>query len=602
MDRAGDVQRFESNLLLRVRDGVGLATDIYRPARHGVPFEEPLPILLQRTPYDKTSERFVATADFFCRHGYIVALQDIRGRYASEGVFSKYGTDAEDGYDTIARLAALPYCDGQIGMWGTSYAAHTQADAAKLSPPALKTIVLNMGGFSDGWDHKIRNHGAFELVQQLSWAFSELAKGTNDPVVRAMLERESVGDWLTRFPLRKGLNPLSIAPNFEDYLLQMATHADAGDWRGIGTSWLDYYDGTADIPMLHMSGWYDTYAGGTVRNYLELSERKRGPVRLIVGPWTHSGNLRSYSGDVEFGPQATLTGFEREFHLRWFDRFLKGSENGVEHEAPVRLFVMGSGDGHRDEHGRLVHGGNWRDASGWPLPGTAFTPYYLHADGSLTMLAPSPDEPDSTTYTHDPAHPVPTIGGSFTGISADSPALSGGFDQREGPQILGSQPPYLPLKSRPDVLVFQTEPLQHDVTLIGPIVVKLFAASTALDTDFTAKLVDVYPPSADYPSGFDLNLTDGIIRARYRESPDHPALLEPGKTYEFTIEPFPTANRFKRGHRIRLDIASSNFPRFDVNPNTGEPLGQHRRAIPADNTVFHSAEFASHVVLPVVES
>jgi hypothetical protein len=215
---------------------------------------------------------------------------------------------------------------------------------------------------------------------------------------------------------------------------------------------------------------------------------------------------------------------------------------------------------------------------------------------------PTPGETGSTTYTHDPAHPVPTIGGSFTGISADSPALSGGFDQRETPEIFAAQPPYLPLKSRPDVLVFQTEPLERDVTLIGPIAVKLFASSTALDTDFTAKFVDVYPPSADYPSGYDLNLTDGIIRARYRESPDHQTLLKPGNVYEFTIEPFPTANRFKVGHRIRLDIASSNFPRFDINPNTGEPLGQHRRASTADNTVFHSAEYASHVVLPVVES
>src|SRR6185312_11454432 len=293
--------------------------------------------------------------------------------------------------------------------------------------------------------------------------------------------------------------------------------------------------------------------------------------------------LRSYSGNLEFGPDAQLTGFEREFHLRWFDHFLKGSDNEVEREAPVRLFVMGSGDGHRDQNGRLFHGGSWIDASDWPLPGTAFVPYYLHADGRLSTAAPKPDEPAATSYTHDPAHPVPTIGGSFTGISADSPALSGGFDQREAPEIFGSQPPYLPLKSRPDVLVFQTEPLENDVTLIGPITVKLYAASSALDTDFTAKLVDVYPPSIDFPSGYDLNLTDGIIRARYRDSPDHATLLEPGQIYAFTIEPFPTANVFKRGHRIRLDIASSNFPRFDINPNTGEPLGQHRRAICADN-------------------
>ncbi|MGH7554344.1 MAG: CocE/NonD family hydrolase, partial [Longimicrobiales bacterium] len=205
----------------------------------------------------------------------------------------------------------------------------------------------------------------------------------------------------------------------------------------------------------------------------------------------------------------------------------------------------------------------------------------------------------STTYTYDPRDPVPTIGGSFTPY-AQLGVPSGAFDQREDERFHASKPPYLPLESRQDVVVFQTEPLTEDVEVVGPIVVKLYAASTAVDTDFTAKLVDVYPPSRDFPKGFDMNVTDGVLRARYRNSPSRQELMTPGTVYEFEIRPFTTANVFKRGHRIRVDISSSNYPRFDLNPNTGEPLGQNRRMIPADNTVHHSAQYSSHIIIPIV--
>jgi predicted acyl esterase len=240
----------------------------------------------------------------------------------------------------------------------------------------------------------------------------------------------------------------------------------------------------------------------------------------------------------------------------------------------------------------------------WPLPDTRFTEYYFHADGSLKPQPPPADVPP-TVYTYDPRDPVPTIGGSFS--STNGLVVPGAFDQRErlfstNPDtgVLGSKPPYLPLRARRDVIVFQTAPLTEDVDVIGPIVVKLFASSSAIDTDFTAKLVDVYPPSKDYPLGFEMNLTDGIQRARYRRSPEKPEFMKPGEVYEFRIEPFPTANVFKRGHRIRIDISSSNFPRFDVNPNTGEPLGMSRRVVVADNSIFHSAGRGSQVILPIV--
>jgi len=603
---ASDVVLFASDVMVPMRDGVRLATDIYRPARDGAPSPGPVPVLLQRTPYGKEGRALVERAEDFARHGYVVALQDIRGRYESEGKFSKYDDlSATDGFDTIQWLAALPYTTGQVGMWGTSYGAHTQADAAKVNPPGLKALLLNFGGLSNGWRIKIRNHGAFELGQQLGWAFEQVAEGSADPIVRAAIAAEPIERWFGAMPLRKGLNPLSVSPEFEDYLLHDMTHADYDDyWRGYGVNWNEHYERTSDVPMLHVGGWYDPYSASTIENYVGLSRIKRSPIRLLMGPWDHGGNARSSSGDVEFGPEAAMRDFAGEFHLLWFDHHLKGRPTGVERWPAIRLFVMGTGDGRKDANGRLYHGGYWREAPAWPLPGTEFVQYYFHADGTLGRAAPPAGVPP-TTYRYDPQAPVPTIGGAFSGALKRGP-----YDQRErefkslrgGSEngFYGSRPPYLPLEARPDVLVFQTEPLEQDVEVIGPIAVRLYAASTAVDTDFTAKLIDVHPPSLDFPSGFDLNLTDGIIRARYRNAPDRQELMTPGEVYELVIDPPPTANVFKKGHRIRIDISSSNFPRFDVNPNTGEPLGRHRRTIPADNSVYHDAAHPSHVVLPIV--
>src|SRR3990172_954149 len=589
--------RFEENLMIPMRDGVRLATDVYRPARGGTPLDEKLPVLLQRTPYGKTGSSLVESARYFAANGYVVALQDVRGAYASEGVFTKYIGEGEDGFDTIEYLSKLPYANGKVGMWGTSYAAHVQANAAKLEPKALATIVLNMGGMSNGWDHKVRNHGAFEL-QQLTWRCGQLEEETEDPLIKEHLARAPIESWLEALPLRKGLNPLSIAPNFEDYILEMATHGDYDDdyWKHRDVNWQEHYDETLDIPMIHVSGWYDSYAGGTLQNFVELSKRKTSPIYLLMGPWTHGGNTRSYAGDVEFGPEAAREDFPREYHLRWFDRFLKGG--GAAAEEPVRIFVMGTGDGHKDENGRMYHGGRWITASSWPLPETTGALYYFHGDGSLSKSPPKERE-SATTYIFDPRDPGPTLGGAF---STTSPVFEpGAYHQEEREGIYGAAPPFLPLSARPDVVVFQTEPLAFDVEVVGPIEVELHASSTALDTDFTVKLVDVYPPSSDFPSGFEMNLTDGILRARYRNGPERQQLMTPGEIYRLEIEPFPTANVFKKGHRIRIDVSSSNFPRFDVNPNTGEPLGMNRRIERADNTLYHDAAHPSCVVLPILQ-
>lgn len=600
-----DVILYQEKTMIPMRDGVTLATDIYRPAINGLPVGEKFPILLQRTPYNKQSPTFVEQGKFLARHGYVVAIQDVRGRYQSEGTFVKYVNEPEDGYDTIQWLGRnLDYTNGDVGMWGLSYGAHVQAGAAKLNPSHLKTIVVNMGGISNPWTHAVGNHGAFEL-KQLIWAFNQIREETDNPAVRQMLEREKITDWLTVLPLRKGLSPLAIAPNFEDYVIEMVTHAHYdGYWKAVGTNWVEYYSQTSDIPMIHISGWYDAYCETALTNYLGLSRIKKSPIRLLMGPWLHGTTTQTWAGEVEFGPNAAVTDFYDDWHLRWFDHFLKGKETGVEREPAIRLFIMGTGDGHRDGNGRLYHGGYWRTEADWPLPQTKFTRYYFHADGSLRAEPPGPDTPP-TTYTFDPDHPVPTIGAS---AAASTPVFTGGaYDQREreykgDPEkgFFGSRPPYLPLKSRPDVVVFQTEPLKEEVEVSGPITVKLWASSTAIDTDFTAKLVDVYPPNEDFPSGFDMNLTDGIIRARFRHSPEKQELLKPGEVDEFTIEPYGTANVFKKGHHIRIDISSSNFPRFDVNPNTGEPLGMNRRRIKADNSIYLDRIRPSHVILPII--
>jgi putative CocE/NonD family hydrolase len=589
----------QTDVRVLARDGVALATDIYRPARNGKAIADRLPVLLHRTPYDKSAPATVAIADTLARHGYLVIVQDTRGRHHSQGVFEKYSSyDAYDGYDTIEWAARLPYCNGKVGMFGTSYAAHTQADASKLNPPHLSTMVLNMGGMANAWNHSVRYDGAFEMGRQLTWAWSEALEDAKDPITKSMLSKEKVTDWYSALPLRKGLSPLSVAPDYERYYLDEATQSDYdAHWQTLGMQWEKFYPQTADVPMLHIGGWYDIYLRGTIENFARLSALKKSPMRLLIGPWTHHGNTVAYAGDVDFGPEAAIPDFDTDFHLRWFDYYLKGIQTSTATEASVRYFLMGTGDGHKDNQGRLYHGGIWRDAQQWPPASSVPTILYLHADGLLSKEPPGGVESPSTRYRFDPDHPVPTIGGGVSSRLKD-----GAYDQRERPDMPGSLAPYLPLRSRKDILVFETVPLKEDVAVAGPVEVTLFASSTGTDTDFTAKLVDVYPPSESFPQGFDMNLTDGILRASYRGDTKTRRLMKPGEIYTFTIRPFDTANVFKKGHRIRLDISSSNFPRFDVNPNTGEPLGANRRTLVVNNTVFHDPSHLSAIKLSIMPS
>jgi putative CocE/NonD family hydrolase len=584
----------QPDVMVAARDGVLLATDVYRPATGNVAAAERLPVLLHRTPYDKSDAAAVAIAETLAKHGYIVMVQDTRGRHHSQGVFEKYYSyDAYDGYDSVEWAAKQSFCDGKIGMYGTSYAAHTQADASKLAPPHLRALLLNMGGMSNAWDHSVRYDGAFEMGRQLTWAWSQALDDAKDPVTKGMLSKEDVSAWYSALPIRRGLSPLSVAPNYEGYYLDEATHSDYdAHWDTLGMQWEKFYGQTADVPMMHVGGWYDIYLRGTIENWRRLGALKKSPMRLVIGPWTHHGNTATFAGDVDFGADAAIKDFDSNFHLAWFDYYLKGIKTAAAAQAPVRYFLMGTGDGHKDSAGRLYHGGEWRESKSWPPAESRAATFYLHADGSLNTHAPIPTEPAATVYEFDPAHPVPTIGGGVSKRLKD-----GAYDQRERADMPGSRPPYLPLRGRSDVLVFESEILKQDVVLAGPVEVTLYAASTATDTDFTAKLVDVYPPSADFPTGFDMNLTDGIVRASYRDHFETRQLLVPGKIYTIIVRPFDTANVVKKGHRVRLDISSSNFPRFDVNPNSGEPLGSSRLLKTAENTIYHDAAHPSAVKL-----
>ncbi|MFH1086273.1 MAG: CocE/NonD family hydrolase, partial [Chloroflexota bacterium] len=581
----------QPNVMVPMRDGVRLATDLYFPAHDGRIAPGRYPVIMERTPYDKCGRHDEGL--YFARRGYVAAMQDVRGRYASQGEWYAFAHEAPDGYDAVEWLAAQPWCTGKIGTIGGSYCGSDQSALATLNPPHLAAMVVAVGT-SNYHTSSMRQGGALEL-RFMVYAFRMAATSPEaqaDPALKAALERDfaNIGEWLTRTPYKRGSSSLRYLPTYEGWLCDILQHGAYDDyWRQRGYAIDEYYAEHADVPTIYVGGWYDSYARGTTANFAALARIKRAPQRLLMGPWTHGGWGNSFAGDVDFGADSTLDDYNG-YRLRWFDRWLKGLDTGVEREAPVRYFIMGGGDSRKDANGRLRHGGVWREASEWPLPGTRFTPYYLHAGGGLSPEPPATADP--SRYTFDPREPVPTIGG---GLSAAPDVLPpGAYDQRGDPRFYGCRDT-LPLAARSDVLVFQTAPLERDLAIAGPLTVTLWASSSAPDTDFTAKLCDVHPANGDYPDGFVQNLPDSIIRARFREDRAREVPLEPGRPYAFKIVLYPTANRFGRGHRIRLDISSSNYPRFDINPNTGGPLGLDRRWQTAEQALYHDGEHASCV-------
>jgi putative CocE/NonD family hydrolase len=540
-----------------MRDGVKLSADIYLPDAPG-----PFPAVLSRTPYDNSTDVHVDLGLFYARRGYAYVAQDCRGRYDSEGTFYAYTADAEDGFDTQEWVGGQAWCNGKIGTVGASYGGHTQWMPAPLGSKYLKAMVPRVTP-SDIWIEDAYAGGVFRLALGLFWGLRNHGR---------VGQNARVHDWEQVFrslPLIEADRQHGRDVKFYQDWVRHSTYDDY--WRKLSN--LDSYP-KIDTPALHMGGWFDAYTGGALINFNGMiqqgktAEARRGQ-KIVIGPWRHALSASTRLGQLDFGPQSMLDLTALE--LRWFDYWLKGIDNGIMDEPPIQVFVMGENV--------------WRDEHEWPLARTQYASYHLHSgggagrlisDGSLS-LEPPRDEP-MDGYVYDPENPVPTWGGTF---HDDTVMKVGPWDQR-------------PIEAREDVLVFTGPVLEQDTEVTGAVVAKIYASSSAPDTDFTARLVDVYP------DGRAMYVCEGVVRARYRESNEHPTMMEQGKVYEFTIEMEVTCNLFKQGHRIRLDISSSNFPRNDRNLNTGHRIGMDAEMRVAEQVIYHTAEYPSHVILPII--
>ena len=603
------------NVMVAARDGVHLATDVYLPARNGM-VNGPLPAIVERTPYNKDSGAD-AVVKYFVPRGYAVVYQDIRGRYRSEGHWRAAQDDGPDGADLLKWIVAQPWSNGKIGTVGTSYAGSTQHAIAIANAPGLAAMVP-VDAMSDYGRFGIRHNGAFELrwfnwiltignaagVHATATGVEQTPNGTaaarraaeNPEAASALLEMATqIQQYVTRLPLRPGTTPLKFAPDYEKWLVEAMSHGDYDSfWENLGSSVIDHVAEYQDVPAWHFTGWYDSWGAQVANlNFVQLAKAKHSLQRLTIGPWTHGGQAQTFAGIADFGATAAVD--MNQIRQRWFDRWLLNQENGIDREPPVRIFVMGTGDAHKTAEGRVFVGGVWRDEREWPLARTVYTPFYFNGDGRLTKDTAAVSAP--TRYQFDPHNPVPTLGGN---VSSEGILMTRGAQDQRCSTDYWACKDSLPLSTRSDVVVFQSAPLDSDVEVTGPVVVKLWAASDGPDTDFTAKLIDVYPPSRDFPAGIDLNVGDSIVRGRYRESLKTARMLVPNQPAEFTIELYPTSLIFRRGHRIRVDISSSNFPRFDVNPNTGEPLNGNRRWRLANNSIYHDPQHPSRVILPII--
>ena len=566
----------QNGVPMKTRDGVTLRADIYHPKA-----DAKFPVILMRTPYDKSVGWAVSPAYQIAAHGYVVVVQDVRGRYTSEGEFYPFRHESDDGYDAVEWAAALPYSNGKVGMIGGSYVGATQMLAAIAHPPHLAGIcpVVTASNYHDGWTYQ---SGALEQWFDQNWTtqlatntlWRLIAKDTN-----ALLGAPTLP--LTHYPafnyssLPAGAEATAqIAPYYLDWLAHPAYDAYWKQWS------IEEHFPDIQVPALHIGGWYDIFLGGTLRNYMGTkahgaTDATRNGQRLLIQIGGHAGFGRRI-GDVEFGDEA-LKFSSTSVVIDWYDYLFKGTQNefAVEGSAaagkPVHIFVMGENKYHQE--------------SDWPPPEGKITRYFLHSGGSANSLrgdgglsATPPKKEASDKFTYDPVNPVPSIGGSLC-CDADH-YEPGPRDQRAA-------------ENRNDVLVYSTKPLAENVEVTGPVLLELWAKSSAVDTDFTAKLVDVSP------EGFATNLTDGILRMRYRESQEKQVLMNPDRVYKVTVDLWATSNVFKKGHIMRLEVSSSNFPRFDRNLNTGADQAVSREFVSATNTILHDAEHPSALVVLV---
>ncbi len=619
----GGQPQVERNVMAPMRDGIRLATDVF----HSSEGRGRSPVLLCRTPYSKDElERTAGFAAWFAARGYTVVLQDCRGCYKSEGEVAYLTPEAGDGLDTLRWIAGQAWGDADVGSYGTSWSGWTQTAMATAGPSRLKTIVPMMSG-ADAWSSSVRHGGALEM-RWIAWAFWHSAENTQEglgktpTIERALIhpERRFV-DWLRRWPIRRGETQLALTPAYEAWALDlMAREERSAFWDGPSLAPARHASALAGVSALYISSWYDSYARGETELYLAHRDAGGEGARLMMGPWLHGTATveERTAGGVDLGPDAAIADY-KALLLAWFDRELKGLGPGVQADAPVRIFVMGGGAGTLDVAGRLEHGGRWRDEGAWPLTRTEQKVLHLHRDGSLAERRAEAGA-ESIDYAYDPRDPTPTVGGCISSLSdlvasegsieafharphiervfAIAPA--GGFDQCVGPDTFRLGATVGPLAERGDVIVFQTDPLADDLEVTGSVRARLWVATDAADTDFTAKLIDVYPPSAALPDGFALNLTDSILRLRYRNHDGRAAAVTPGEVYEIEIELYPTSNRFVAGHRLRLDISSSNFPRFDRNPNNGASPSEPGPLLVAHNRLYCDADHPSQIVIPVI--
>ncbi len=566
----------ERNVAMKTRDGVTLRADVYRPAAEGS-----YPVLLTRTPYNKDGA--AAFARKAVARGFMVVAQDVRGRFASEGEWYTFKHEINDGYDSVEWAAALPHSNGKVGMFSGSYVGATQMLAAISQPPHLAGIcpVVTASNYHENWTYQ---GGAFEQWFNESWTSSlsqdtfnrQVAEAKNALVGSQILPLKQYPVFNIKTAQDGTALTHSLAPYFLDWLDHPTYDAYWKQW-----SIEENYD-KIQVPALVIAAWYDIFQGGSLRNYMGLkahagSEAARNNQHLLVAIGGHSGWGRNI-GQVDFGPDAPFD--ENDVTLDWYDYLFLGKQNQFANGKPVRIFVMGEN--------------KWRDEDNWPLERAKETRYRLFGllpangangvagnggllePGVLTRTSGLP----SDTFTYDPANPAPTVGGPLCCDAVHLPA--GPRDQKE-------------VESRSDVLVYSTSPLTSDTEVTGPVSLDLFASSSAVDTDFTAKLVDVWP------NGFAQNLTEGILRASYRESTTaDPKPIVPGKIYEYKIDLWSTSNVFLKGHQIRVEVSSSNFPRFDRNLNTGKPASSSSTFVKATNTVYHDSAHPSALILPVV--
>jgi putative CocE/NonD family hydrolase len=562
-----------------MRDGTVLRADVYRPRT-----DDPVPVILMRTQYGKSGAQVephrYQPPDWFASHCYLVVIQDVRGQGSSDGTFSEFTHDMDDGYDSVEWAAGLPGSNGQVGMYGSSYVGATQWLAAVTAPPHLVTIVPanTASDYYDGWTYE---GGEFRLAFVQPWAIDSIAlsaaRNRHDQAVVDELTAAAADPtrWMNYRPFKE-LPPLqpqnpAVAPWYFDWI----RHSTRDDfWAKVSIR--DRY-ASVRVPVLDFEGWYDAFLAGGIENFAGMVARggtqaARGNQRLVIGQWDHInwGRPDSHPAPLLHDIGAVGDSPINDVMLAWFDHFLKGQDNGVETGPRVDYFVMGAD--------------KWKSAPNWPLPQTQWTTFYLSSaggiedrKGELISSAPSAQPPD--TYTYDPAFPAPSLGGHSCCGAQSGP--QGPFDQT-------------PVEQRSDVLVYDTAPLEHDTEITGPVSVRLWAKSSATDTDFTAKL------TVAKPDGRVINLNSGILRSAFRDSLSTPAPSAPGRPYEYRIQIWPTSYEFRSGDRIRLEISSSDYPQFAPNPNTGAPFGENAAVQPATQTIMHDGGHPSAITLPVI--